>query len=313
MSEIKQRLLLIDVFRIVAILLIVVFHLAQFYNDMFIHLLRPFGPIYLNIAWIGLIMFVIVSGMGLEYSSRKIKDWSMLISFYKRRFCRIYPTYWMSIILLLIINPVSPTLQNFIYQAIALFNFGVFVPTIYINYHAWFIGLILFFYLLFPAISYLLDKYGYLCISIFFLISFSVAWYYNNYSGMRGAAWHSLLCYLAYFALGVFLIKRNMYPKISHNSHVLILMADLSFPVFLIHGGLLHLWSQNPVLFIIEVIGLSFLLLLFDRWINFNLSILNSLIGNCLSILKKTTNLIINNFNEIIAIEIIIIIIFLIS
>lgn len=70
----------------VAMLLVIVFH-------FFCWVTNPIGK--LNIGFIGVDIFLFLSGFGLSYSFEK----NGLLDFYKRRIIRIYPTYFLAVTL----------------------------------------------------------------------------------------------------------------------------------------------------------------------------------------------------------------------
>ncbi|NHJ26297.1 MAG: hypothetical protein EAX89_17090, partial [Candidatus Lokiarchaeota archaeon] len=103
----KDRLPEIDILRIVSILIVVLLiHVPQNYAYNFYMDLDLYGAFFVNNIGIYVAMgsFVFVSGFGLFLNTnyRKINSREKLLSFLKRRFLRIYPLYWIALILFVI-------------------------------------------------------------------------------------------------------------------------------------------------------------------------------------------------------------------
>lgn len=281
MSE-KDHLLFFDILRIIAILFIVLAHLPGlvFLNFEFF-LYNP--EHYYNMMWfsagtVGVALFLFISGAVLEYTHRNISTVRDLILFYYRRLTRIYPIYWISLIITLFIAPVyiEKTSAGLISQ------FSGFMSS---PFHVqWFIGLIVFMYLIFPLLSKVMEKYPYITIVTVLVISILSTMYVNTY----GAAFAGIdqqpdrvfpLCNLIEFGLGIFIVQQNLYPKVVNTSRTIRLLSDMSFYIFLIHqpvryalyGNPENIWGVDawvfPMLFefVIIVLISSYILMLFDQ------------------------------------------------
>ncbi|MDD5398940.1 MAG: acyltransferase family protein, partial [Dehalococcoidia bacterium] len=144
---VSKRLFIFDFLRLLAILLVVLSHILSMES---IDAVRG----YLGIMGLGIFFFV--SGY-LLLSSEKPSTGHNTISFIKKRFVRIYPLYWLALILTILL---SWLLENnlFDWRTIAVYFLGlqsVFVPRYMVEISSyWFIGTILIYYLLFPLITF---------------------------------------------------------------------------------------------------------------------------------------------------------------
>lgn len=90
----KRRLLHFDFLRAIAIIFIIVGHIPQYLNNNQIFLI--FSP-YITILGMGI--FVFISGYLIYENNRTINSIDDITTFYKRRIVRIFPLYWIAIIL----------------------------------------------------------------------------------------------------------------------------------------------------------------------------------------------------------------------
>jgi peptidoglycan/LPS O-acetylase OafA/YrhL len=281
-SMMKDRLLFFDILRIIAIVLIVLAHLPGlvFYNIEFF-LNNPnhyFNMIWFSAGTVGVALFLFISGAVLEYTHRNISTIKELIRFYYRRLSRIYPAYWISLLVTLIIAPVyiETSTAGLISQLSGFMSSPFHVQ--------WFIGLIVFMYLVFPLLSKSMEKNPYITISVILFISVISTIFVNTYGagfvGIDQQPDRSFpLCNLIEFGLGIFCIQQNLYPKNVNNSSTVRLLADMSFYIFLIHQPIRYalygtpgnIWGVNAWIFptIIEFIILvfvsSYMLMVIDQ------------------------------------------------
>jgi peptidoglycan/LPS O-acetylase OafA/YrhL len=156
----KDRLPEIDILRIVSILIVVLLiHVPQNYAYNFYLDLDLYGVFFINHIGIYVAMgsFVFVSGFGLYLNSnyRKINSREKLISFLKKRFLRIFPLYWIALILFVIflgytnIDPLYALAHVLGLQIMVAPLFGPPMLTL------WFIGIIVIYYLIFVVFGFL--------------------------------------------------------------------------------------------------------------------------------------------------------------
>lgn len=98
-----------------------------------------------SIGYGGVDIFLFLSGFGLYFSLSK-KD-TKLSQYYKKRFCRILPEFWLFLIFTYIISNDFDfqSLANLIYRATTI---GYWIP--HTPYNLWYISSILFFYTIYP-------------------------------------------------------------------------------------------------------------------------------------------------------------------
>jgi peptidoglycan/LPS O-acetylase OafA/YrhL len=279
---IHKRLLFFDILRIIAIILVVSAHLRglSFHNIEYF-LYNP--EHYYNMVWfsagtVGVGIFLFISGAVLEYTHRNISTTRDLLNFYFMRFARIYPIYWISIMVTLGIAPVY--IEKNIPGLISQFSGFMSSPF----HFQWFIGLIIFMSLIFPLLSKSMEKFSYQTLIIILIISVLSTIYVNTngaeFVGIDQQPDRSFpLCNLIEFGLGVFLVQQNLYPKTTNTSYTVRLLADMSFYIFLIHQPIRYflygnpgdIWGVNawvfPTLFefIILVLVSSYILMIFDQ------------------------------------------------
>jgi len=143
---VSKRLLIFDFLRLLAILLVVLSHVIRVGS---LDIVRS----YLGI--IGLGVFFFVSGYLLAINEKPLSA-HHIIPYLKKRCIRIYPLYWIALILSLLI---SWLLAHYFYnwQTMVAYFCGlqsVFVPRYMIEISSyWFVGTILIYYLLYPVIT----------------------------------------------------------------------------------------------------------------------------------------------------------------
>jgi peptidoglycan/LPS O-acetylase OafA/YrhL len=153
---IKEKVIELDIMRSIAITFIILLHLANYLNYLNI-LVFPFGNY-------GLGTFIFLSGYLMQYQYPNINRATEIVSFYKRRFFKIYPLYWLALLTFIItFGIISP---KFGYGSLINFNMSSFYIIIHIlgaqillapRYLTpaptlWYIGAILLYYLIYPIL-----------------------------------------------------------------------------------------------------------------------------------------------------------------
>ncbi len=102
--------------------------------------------------------FTFLSGFGLflQKNNRGINDKDKLFTFVKKRLLRIFPLYWIALILFLIFFEFYSGMDNF-YLLAHVFGMQILVAPLYGSpiWTLWFIGIIVIYYLVFIVFSYL--------------------------------------------------------------------------------------------------------------------------------------------------------------
>ncbi len=158
----KERIFYLDFVRAVATIIIVLTHFNAVY--LYTSPIMPekavfslwFGGIYTG--EVGVSLFLIISGAALMYVYEQKCN---VISFYKKRFLNIYPLFWMVYILAFLfefyqnqgLNPAVPK-YRIVYSILGMDTYSLVLggPPNFAIVGEWFLGMIIFFYLLFPLL-----------------------------------------------------------------------------------------------------------------------------------------------------------------
>jgi peptidoglycan/LPS O-acetylase OafA/YrhL len=267
----KERLLFFDIVRISAIILVVSQHILGTLTPSITI------PDYetIPIGKIGVIIFVFISGAILYVTSEKMtfNIYNILIFYYKK-FLRLYPAMWLSLLVAIMLNPGILQFQTLKYLLIQLSGTPVYfldfnTPNIWthlINPLTYFIGLIAGLYLIYPIIHIIIKKYphhvliGTMTISIISTTHYHITIFSGN-----------PLAYLMYFVLGTYIAYFRIYPKSKTNSNVIIFLSELSFYIFLTHTLIVNLWKTSPILYIVLAVLIAYILMLTDNIVKMKL------------------------------------------
>ncbi|NMB78846.1 MAG: acyltransferase [Methanomicrobiales archaeon] len=239
----KDRILFFDIVRILCIAFIVYDH-SQFrlipdFNQLFF----ASGNIFFNIYTAGLAGdavygMIFISGAVLEYNYAGLEKLHGYAQFLFRRFVRLYPAFWMSLVVSLICFPLL--WQNGLIDV--LFEFTGFFIVLgqgpgYINLMGWFIAAIVSLYILFPWFSQVMRKYGFPALVGFLVISWGLRFLLTTYNlGPVELFWRWFpLCNAFEFCLGIYLVQAGLYPKTPTRSPVVRELSDMSYYVFIFH------------------------------------------------------------------------------
>jgi peptidoglycan/LPS O-acetylase OafA/YrhL len=239
----KDRILFFDLLRIACVAVIVYVHSQYNVVEAINRFLFSDGYGPLNIYPSGLQGFAIygmifVSGAVLEYNYRGLDRVSGYAQFIFKRFIRIYPAFWMSLILGILLFPL--VLQNHLYGALFEFT-GYYVilgkgPGL-INEMGWFIAAIFSLYLLFPYLSAFVRKYQLYALVVLCLVSWGLRSVVLTYSLVPlDQFWRWFPLFNAFeFCLGIYLVQNRWYPMTENVYPAVRRLSDLSFYVFLFH------------------------------------------------------------------------------
>lgn len=277
----KERLVFFDVLRILAIALIVVCHLFGWFHisspgNIFTISEMKFNLFYWGVGAMMVSLLVLISGAMIEYSYG-LKEKLNPIRFLIKRAIRLYPAYWMSIILTLLFIPALLSkigTADFLYQWFGIKSFTL-TGNGSINAMGFFIGLIMVLYAFYPLISHHMKKNPFYTISVLAIVTFGLRYLIGIYdlnkyqlstiNTMLIERWNPL-CNLFMFGLGILIIQQKWYPKILHSNKYLTLAAELTFYVFLIHT---LTWNyviamKNIYIYIIFVLFSAYAMMIID-------------------------------------------------
>lgn len=250
----------------VAILWIMMFHLP----------LRPKIPILddiFNIGYGGVDVFLFLSGFGLYFSLSK-KEIS-LSQYYKKRFCRILPEFWIFLIGAYFISMDFSfhSLCILIYKATTI---GYWIP--HTPYALWYISCILFFYIIFPFYYNKLKNKGlrigiiaiYIGLFLIIIYAFIMVTLFTNKN--NGGLLILTIARIPIFFIGTitgYLLKENIKiqvsPKLIALSLILFLVSIISLKVSM-HYFSNYLWTCSlyflPFIIITPILCIFITLLL---------------------------------------------------
>jgi peptidoglycan/LPS O-acetylase OafA/YrhL len=258
--ETKGRILFFDIIRILCVAAIVYdhsrFYLIPWFNQVFF----SNGYVPLNIYPNGLQGYAVygmifVSGAVLEYNYQGIEKLTGYFQFLFRRFLRLYPAFWMSLVFTLLLFPflfMQVNMANIFWEFTGFFIvLGKGVG--YINPMGWFIGAIFSLYILFPWFSRIIRKYQLGAVIGFCILSWGLRFIILTYNVVPiDSFWRWFpLCNAFEFCLGIYLVRVAWYPKKENTYPFVRTLSDLSFYVFLYHFMVLELFMwyfKEPLL-----------------------------------------------------------------
>lgn len=160
---VRNRTLLMGV----AIIMVIFYH-------SFCWVINPIG--FLNIGYVGVDIFLFLSGIGLRHSFENNK----ISRFYFNRFIRIYPIYFVSVILMYFIFTNEWSVKDLIHN---LLTTGFYVKGGE-NRFDWYLESLFTLYLFFPFF-FIFRKNGFICMLILLFASaiclhvFNISWWYD--------------------------------------------------------------------------------------------------------------------------------------
>ena len=161
----RPRVFYLDLIRALAAVLIVLTHFNYHLREHGGGYVLTFQPFGVYVGALGVSLFLIISGAALTLTYRRPIN---LKRFYWKRFLNIYPMFWTAWLLgtlyyFLIFNgrpPNAAPAKSFIFTLLGVDGlvaaFGW--PTMYLL-GEWFLGFILLYYLVFPALLWAIDRY----------------------------------------------------------------------------------------------------------------------------------------------------------
>jgi peptidoglycan/LPS O-acetylase OafA/YrhL len=249
-----MRSILLDLIRVIAISMIVFVHIAQTLKSPLGDFFGIPGLYHVSIGGLGVTILLALSGLVLELSDRATKKSSYFL-FILKRVLRIYPIYYMSVIVGIgtyflfqssNLNSVLKELNltDLLLTITGLYAFvgkwgGTFSPA------SWFIGLIMSMYFLYPFLSSKMRKFPVTTISILFTVSLltRLILYKYELDWGRPIDWFPA-CRVFEFSFGIFIACQipkgfwqiENYHLSNVQTHFLVYLSEITFPLFLIHS-----------------------------------------------------------------------------
>ena len=268
-----NRILFFDILRIFFVTSIVCGH-AQFallpwinsifFADGYI----PFNIYPIGLAGISVYGLIFVSGAVLEYNYKGIERFSEYVKFLFKRFIRLYPAFWMSLIFgILLAIFLFPAVLKTTNLFDLIFEFTGFYVVLgngpgILNFMGWFIAAIVSLYILFPYLSKIVRKYQLAALLLFLVISYSSRTFLLTNNPIPLLYYWFPLCNLFEFCLGIYIVQSKWYPQNAKEHPFIRQLSDLSYYVFLFHwivlGVFFNIHMNNITLFnICEFFGLN--------------------------------------------------------
>ncbi|MFX1570889.1 MAG: acyltransferase family protein [Promethearchaeota archaeon] len=209
-TKIREKLIEFDILRIISILIVViVIHFPTAYTYPFFIHYSPYQGFLFHTMGIHVSMgsFVFVSGFGLYLNKnyRNIKTTEKLFGFLKKRFLRIFPLYWIALILFVLFLGYSN--MDFLFLLAHVFGIHMIVAPIFGEpmLTLWFIGIIVIYYLIFVVLSSTGSIKRLIPTSLVILFLFAIL---NIYTGLVE---YRFFYYYLLFVLGI--ISANIYTS----------------------------------------------------------------------------------------------------
>lgn len=161
----KKRLVSFDFIRVIAMLLIMIFHWNVTMDELGInapYILMGPGVNGNVLANIGVSLFFILSGASLMYSCR---DGLERKRFYRKRFLSIYPQYWLTYIVVFVDfyvvhgEAMTETKKFLIMSAAGMDGFLYYKYPCYYLIGEWFVGCIVILYVLYPLLHWCVNRW----------------------------------------------------------------------------------------------------------------------------------------------------------
>jgi peptidoglycan/LPS O-acetylase OafA/YrhL len=249
-SKTRERILIFDIIRILCVASIVYGHwkfdlIPAFNKFFFTDGYGPFNIYPLGLDGYAVYGLIFISGAVLEYNYRGLEKLHGYLQFLFRRFIRLYPAFWMSLIFGLVAFPA--VWQN--YLPSLLFEFTGFFVVLgqgpgNINPMGWFIATIVALYILFPWFSKIIRRYGLVALGGFCLLSWGLRFLIQTYQIIPiNLFWRWFpLCNAFEFCLGIYIIQANLYPKKVNASPIIRELSDLSYYAFLFNTLVIYVF-----------------------------------------------------------------------
>ncbi len=267
----NDRILFFDILKIFFIAIIVYDHsqfsIIPWFNNIFFSEGQNLFNIYSNgITSLAVYGMFFISGAVLEYNYKRIENFLGYKKFLFKRFTRLYPAFWMSLLFgLVVFITIAFQLEYIIIRnnlSKILFEYTGFYIVLgmgpgFINNMGWFIAAIVSLYILFPFLSKIVKKYQLTAILAFSLVGFVSRYLFYTYSGIfPELLWYWFpLCNLFEFSLGIYVVQNQFFPKNKNKYPIILQLVDLSFYVFLFH--MLIIWgiarflpTTGPLIFV---------------------------------------------------------------
>lgn len=204
----KKNLFYINVIKVLSAILIILCHydIHSYYRNQQTILITRLTFFRVDIGDIGVSLFIIISGLTLALS---FNNDNSIWKFYKKRFLAIFPSYWVSyIVVVIVFFMIGKTFTETNYWKFLLTVIGI--DGLFLHKMAgfyligeWYLGFILTMYLVFPFLYSRLKKNPIQIFTILFLINIILHMQYNKYFLIKEH--HNPLMRVLDFSFGILL------------------------------------------------------------------------------------------------------------
>lgn len=182
----ENRVLHFDIIRILACLAVILFHFNVYflYADPSLPRLGDISYFNQTVGDIAISLFIILSGVSLSISQRD--DDFKMGDFYKKRFLSIFPSFWISYIIVAVffisfgVKFGDGNIWKLLLSFFGMDGFFLYKMTNYYLVGEWYTGFMLITYLLYPILKVIFDKSPTYCWLTVLLIFTVLNAYYNR-------------------------------------------------------------------------------------------------------------------------------------
>lgn len=208
----KEKLFYLDFIRAIAMLIVVGFHFFSHFKTFNIVGFNPLLNTHIKAKWgpIGVNLFFIISGISLMYNYSNEINYKL---YFKKRIKAIYPMFWIAYIVFFLVNivlknGVDPTIPKtrFILSFLGIDGYFLYLQRNFYILGEWFLGAIIFIYILFPLYRLVMKKDRKIA-GIVFIIHFVLSVYILQYNLFKMDANRNLIVCISSFLLGIYFIE----------------------------------------------------------------------------------------------------------
>lgn len=229
----KERVFYLDFIRAISVIIIVAFHFNCTINSSGVHAYNKILYNFSNGDWgaIGVTLFFIISGIGLMHSYGQKDEKIDLKLYFKKRFLKLYPMFWIAYIILFLYNFYCnghiPYLNKFkmLLTISGMDGYLLYlIPNFYII-GEWFLGAIILVYLLFPILKYISDK----CPKTYIILLTLITILLCMFNPFKIHPSRNIICCIFSFSIGMYFEKYIKEIKIYHFVTAIIVASIIYF------------------------------------------------------------------------------------
>jgi peptidoglycan/LPS O-acetylase OafA/YrhL len=273
LDNLRERLLFVDILKVIGISLVTYHHVSQYYPFLARYALNVNLWNMYEFDWgkVGVLIFLFASGVALAVTHLDISSFKEVKEFYGKRLLRIFPAYYVAIVFSIVAEP------NILHQSFAAADYvkmlfgmqALGAHTIWdiygkVNGPFWFLTPLILLYLVFPLLAYAIKNRPHHSILVIFAVNEVCLFIFSKSTVFFGANWWFPLCLIFYFSFGIYIVRLGLFPKIVSKNVVIVYLSNISFYMYLINEPLyVNLGNYLPF-FLVALMICSSLLYRFD-------------------------------------------------